>query len=477
MKYLPTSRRLFLCGGSAALALPLLPSLLPRDARAGVSSTPVRYIQVLNPYGPGIPVFFGDHASDQNPQPDVGVKALADIGGDISSIVAGELSAFRDRMSLLLGLDVLIENPNHHYLFPTCASGYAAGVDNDEAPPLSGQDSVDTVMAKSAKVYGDDVPATRRVVNMNPVTTDDYSGNRSFSWGASGGGVSMLRPVKQTQGVLDPFSAGFMASEDEGPDPRERALMEAVYGDYQRVRDGTRISAADRQRLEAYMALVEDLVDGGPLANCDSPTLGDEPDIEAVIDNQFRIVTAAMACGLTRIASVTLGMSQGYGSRHDQHHGSFGVTDSPIIDDFRLHGRRVARLMSMLDAIAEVDGTVLDNAIVYWCMQYGCVEIDGQHNSTNMPALVAGGGGGRLNQGNRIDYRKQGGGAGLPINNLMVTFLNCMGLSSSDYEQDAGQGYGYYGADFGDRPDPAFWNSTEGRRTPLPVLYQGPMMG
>ncbi|HET6583423.1 MAG TPA: hypothetical protein VFG69_08245, partial [Nannocystaceae bacterium] len=160
-------------------------------------------------------------------------------------------------------------------------------------------------------------------------------------------------------------------------------------------------------------------------------------------------------------------------------HGIFGygVDPTPIIDDFRSIGGRIAGLLDLLDGIVEPDGTLLDNSIVYWSMQYGCAVPDSQHEPRDMPVLVAGGGGGRLAQGNLVDYRLEGGGPGIALNNLLVTFMNCMGLSSSDYELNAGQGYGYYAGSLDGRPNAAFWASTEGRRSALPVIYQGPALG
>jgi hypothetical protein len=98
-----------------------------------------------------------------------------------------------------------------------------------------------------------------------------------------------------------------------------------------------------------------------------------------------------------------------------------------------------------------------------------------------MPVLVAGGANGRLKQGHYIDYRRDDGVAdapGLAMNNLLVTFMSCMGMSSSDYETAAGQGYGLYPPDaFAGRPNGDFWESTDGRRSALPFLYTGEASG
>jgi hypothetical protein len=334
------------------------------------------------------------------------------------------------------------------------------------------------------------------VVNLNPVTDlDNYSNNRSFSWQQSGAAVQMVRPVKQTQAFFDAFAAGFSSGSmpmSTSANPRELALIRAVYGDYQAVRDGIHISAADKQKLEMYMSLVNDIEkdlsakEQRPAPTCAGPPPAADGDIEATITSQFRILAAAMACDLTRVASITLGMSAGYTQRHDEHHGLLR-TPAPagIIADFKLIGVRVTRLLGVLDSIREATGSLLDNSLVYWGMQYGCVQIGAQHNAEDMAVLVAGKAGGKLRQGYFIDYRgetatpvRDSERRGVPINNALLTFMNCMGLSSSDYEKTAGNGYGLYPPNaFNGRPDRAFWESPAGRRAPLPHLYAGPALG
>ena len=83
-------------------------------------------------------------------------------------------------------------------------------------------------------------------------------------------------------------------------------------------------------------------------------------------------------------------------------------------------------------------------------MQYGCTTGDDVHRRIDMPAVVAGGAGGRLAQGRFYDFRANN--TGLVLNNLMVTFFNAMGPSSS-------------------------WTSATGKRSPLPGFYIGPTRG
>ncbi len=483
-----SSRRMFLrAGGRAALVIPVLPSLLPRTARAQSATAPVRYLQVLNPYAPTRPMYYGNLAGNRNIQANVNAQSLAEIGGDISHCIGAGFNPYKKKLSVLRGLDTLVASNNHQYTFATCASSYASGLDGDEFPPVSGQASVDTLIARSAKVYTAATPAVRRVVNLNPVTTDSYSNNRSFSWQVSGTAVQMIRPVKKTQAFFDAFATGFGTSMTTTTmaDPRELALVQAVHQDYKNVAGSARLSAEDRQKLEQYMSLINDIENDLKKQNttttqtCAAPVRGNETDIEATITNQFRILAAAMACDLTRVASITLGMGAGYDTRHTEHHAIENGGGGGLVGDFKLIGGRVARLLSILDGIVEPAGTLLDNSLVYWSMQYGCSRpiANGQHVAEDMPVLVAGGARGQLQQGNFIDYRAQGGGKGIGINNLLVTFMNCMGLGSADYETK-GPGFGHYPTDaFSGRPNGDFWNSTPGRRAPLPFFYQGPARG
>ena len=477
------NRRFFLRGlGQAVLALPVLPSLLPRQAWGQSVSAPRRYVQIMNPYGPTAATFYGSLTGATQVAPNVSMRRLSDVQGPLSSILGTSFDAVRGKVNVLRGLDVPVNNPNHHFCFSTCASGYAPGLDGDGFPPEAGNESIDVILATNAKSTPTTFPTSRRLVNFNPLTSDDYSSNRSFSW-KRGGSLQMVSPLKSTTALLNLFMGSFGMASMPVIDTRELTLMQAVHADYTRVRNLPQLSGNDRQKLDAYMALIADLESEAARATMPGPVVCAAPTAEpgsgdvALVRTQLRVLAAAMACDLTRVGSVTLGMSAGYDTRHTEHHAMNGLNVAAgMLQDLRGFAAHVGWFCQHLDSITEGTGTVLDNSIVYWSSQYGCALPDSQHEPRDMPVVVGGKAGGTLSSGQYLDFRANG--VGLPLNNLLVTFFNAMGLSSGDYEQNGATGYGLYKSNMlAGRGDAGQWTSAAGKRSALPALYTGPVMG
>jgi hypothetical protein len=175
--------------------------------------------------------------------------------------------------------------------------------------------------------------------------------------------------------------------------------------------------------------------------------------------------------GLTRVASYV--MSFPYDPMHGwSHDPGQAVAHS---DNQKICGARVAYLLNQMNQIQEVGGTMLDNSIVYWGNEFGENDNNGgAHQAKNMTALVAGGGAGMLKMGYYINYANTGG---MPFNNLLISFLNAMGLNSTDYERDGQPGIGQYAANAINTLGYANLVTTAARRQPLPFFYTGPVMG
>lgn len=477
------NRRLFLRGvGGAALALPLLPSLWSRSAKAQPFEVPLRYIQVFNPYSPTPELFYGALSA---PQQLAGARVGPLQGtGAMSSIFGTSFDAVRGKLNVIRGIDVLTNNPNHQMCFASTASGYAPGLDGDGFPPQAGNESVDVILSNSAKMYPTSWPAARRLLNFNPLDTHDYTRARSFSWRRGANAVQMVAPLKRTQALLDVFMGGFGMGVTPQVDGRELTLMQAVNADYRRVRGSQKLSTEDRRKLDTYMALVDDLEreaganlgTPGPSRSCAAPQPEPGMGPDALVRTQMRVLAAAMLCDLTRVGSITLGMSATHSTRHPQHHDIDRMRMAPdFLADYRGFAANVGWLMQHLDSISDTRGTLLDNSLVYWSMQYGCVVNRDFHSRTDMPIVLGGGAGGRITTGRYLDYRQAGG---LLMNNFLVTLFNAMGLGSSDYERQGTVGYGLYTANpMPNRSDRGMWLSQAGKRTPVPQLYTGPALG
>lgn len=505
MKYDPISRRMFLMGSGTFLAIPLLKSLLPSSAWAADEPRKVCYIQIITLHGTSRTLWYGDMPNGATPiagLESVVRRPLSSINGPLSDVLGNNFNSLKNKISILQGLDTIVSNDNHHYLFPTTASSYDSGLNEYGAPPTTRQMSIDQLIAASSKVYPANFPNIRRHINIG-------SGS-SFSWHRSSAGeVYRPSPLTATNAILSLFSAGLTNGAPTSADPKKTNTLNAVFNDYKSVRDNPRLSANHRLVLEEYMTRVSDIIaeeNQTPVvsASCNNPTLNETSNLR----NQMKILVAAMQCGLTRVANINVPITGVYNVLHDEHH-AMGTTNREagftLSQENRKAAAEVAFLLQQLEA-AKIDGfSMLDNSIVYWGMQYGVGVRLNPHTGSDMSVMVAGGAGGKLNQGNYISYlNTQNNGTicndaslncrvGVPMNNLLVTFANCMGLSSVDYEKTPGQGYGYYrvapeangrsimrlgtNLTLDKIPRRGFYGTTEGRRTPLPGLYQGPFMG
>jgi hypothetical protein len=155
--------------------------------------------------------------------------------------------------------------------------------------------------------------------------------------------------------------------------------------------------------------------------------------IPDLVDTMIDLASVALACGLTRIATLQLGYCGGkwgfaWEGINIQFHdliahqdtsdaGSTAENTARIVLANRYYASRIARLATGLDAVDEGGSTLLDNTLVVWGNELG----RGDHDQANVPVVLLGLTGQGLPAGGRlVDAGPQ------VMNQLGCTILNLM---------------------------------------------------
>lgn len=206
-----------------------------------------------------------------------------------------------------------------------------------------------------------------------------------------------------------------------------------------------KLSGTDREKLERHRALVRDLEVGlSSLSSvaCD-PTFSGEGHI---IDQFSRITTLAMACDLTRVATIVtqnipgneFGLAPGVDMHQDIAHNSDeedGNTTAieGMVEYNRVYAEHFAYLLDQLDSVQEGSGTLLDNTAVVWLTELAT----GGHALHRVPNVIAGGAGGYFNPGRYVHYPQtvvegtfgRSNLVGPPHERLYVSLMHAMGMT------------------------------------------------
>ncbi|MCE2541708.1 MAG: hypothetical protein J4G16_15420 [Acidobacteria bacterium] len=104
------------------------------------------------------------------------------------------------------------------------------------------------------------------------------------------------------------------------------------------------------------------------------------------------------------------------------------------------HAEQFAYYLGRLAATPDGDGSLLDHVVLY----YGAGMSEGDHQPWNLPLVVAGGGGGRLNGGRHLRYDGGTGGGrsvagGTPLANLHLTVAEKLGMRLDSLHDSTGR--------------------------------------
>lgn len=226
---------------------------------------------------------------------------------------------------------------------------------------------------------------------------------------------------------------------------RRQSILDAITGDISDLR--TQVGATERAKLDAHLESLRTTerglatTTGGCAAPKAPPTLGVyvNDNFPAIGKTQMDLLVAALACGLTTVASIQWAhtvsphvftwlnppLTQGH---HDLSHSD--DTNTAGVQSFvqaeRWYATQFVYLVQQLAATAEPggSGTMLDNTLLVWTKELGDSRL---HDGVSVPFVFAGRAGGFLTPGRHIDFK------GASHQALLVSLCQGMGLNTGTF--------------------------------------------
>lgn len=472
--YCSKSRRQFLAGtGKTLLMLPLLPSLLTKEALAQTATA-----------NPRLMMFWFDHNNLYNMWPQTSVATTAVGANGAREVLLRNLGAANtlsrvfansryeslrqsDDLTILRGFDTSVQYGPGHGNFVL-----AAGQDRNSE---GGHPTIDTLIEASPNVYPASTPSyVRRAIRISPGSGNLFYQRVGSQLQVLPGYQNNIRDFyNQVFSSLTTGGSSTPAPVDTTPQLKQNILNRA-HAAFVSFRGNRRISSDDRARLDQHMGYLTDLnrsfnttipttPTGGATCNRPtSPAASIEGDPNAYYAMYLSLLAVAFKCGLTRCATMMFEAHDpqwipnlGIRDMHDAMHGSQGGTiqtqayerwwgyfTNTIANNF------VAPLMDME---GNTGRTYLSNMLTGLMCAGGLHDLgnDGGHSGLDSQQILLGSMGGKIRSGRYYALPRPGNAYHtlLPYNTFLITLLQLMGVPSSQYSAYAAgnQGVGYYG--------------------------------
>ncbi|HYP05695.1 MAG TPA: DUF1552 domain-containing protein [Bryobacteraceae bacterium] len=436
-KHLP--RRTFLRGVGAAIALPMLDAMRPAFA-AGTAAGPVRLAFTYIPNGATMkewtPTAFGkDYALTRILKP---------------------LEPFRNDFNILTGLahknaNALGDGGGDHARAGACfltgvhpkktdGADISVGISTDQivAQALSGK-----TRFASLELGCED---TRTVGNCDTGYSCAYT--NSISWRSES---TPLPPETNPRMVFERL----FGAEDLSLDPETRArrqasrrsILDMARGQTERIMG--KLGPADQRKIDEYLTAVREIEKRIESAENQQKQVnpgmekpaGVPMEFSEYLKLMFDLQVVAFQTDMTRVATLMVGREGsvrtypeiGVPDPHHptSHHRNLAEQIEKITKINVFHAGLFAYFLGKLKATKDGDGTLLDNSMIV----YGSAIADGnRHTHEDLPILVAGRGGGKLQPGRHIQYATE-----TPVTNLYLSLLDHMGVQPEKIGDSTGK--------------------------------------
>jgi hypothetical protein len=418
----PLSRRRFLSGAGAFLALPLLGSFTPVFGREKAAAPPQRMLLISNNLGVLPTQFFPTQTGR----------------GYAASPYLATLAAFRDDFTVFSGLSHpdVVGGHSTENCFLTAARG----------PTKSGFRNEISLDQFAAEKLGQ----VTRLPTLNLGVNIDKA-NRSLSWTRDG----VLLPAEDSASAL--FRKMFLQG-----NPAEVArqlhrleergsILDTLLDDTKRyARD---LDGADRTRLDQYLTSVREVEDRlrtaqewemrpKPKTDREMPTdITDRQLFFAKFDLMLSMAQLAFESDSTRIVTLMVdafatpvfklhpdqNTTDGY--HNLSHHGQSVEKVRQLKDADQQQMTLLAKVLGRLTEHREGDQRLLDRTMVLFGSNLGDANT---HDNTNLPILLAGGG---FKHGQHLAFRRD---QNTPLCNLYVSMLRKMGVDADAFGSSTG---------------------------------------
>lgn len=433
------SRRTLLRGAGAAVALPLLESMVPAGtALAQTAAAPrSRFASIYIPHGATM---------------DKWTPATEGTGFEFSEILK-PLESFREQVNIVSDLAHAPVAPwdgedtggaeNHVRAAAVFLSG---------AHPVKGDHAlVGTTIDQLAALHiGQDTPLPSVELSIEPVGLNcnaDFTCayRNTLSWKTP----TLPLPMENNPQIVFERLFGDGSTDAERRERREQAksLLDSVGEQVSSLNRS--LPAADRSRLGDYLEEVREverrvhLVDSKLTSGLELPEapVGVPNGFEAHLDLMFDLQVLAFKSEITRISTLMLARENSNavfpasGVREGFHNSSHHSNERKNMDAFALinnyHVQMLASFLAKLEATPDGDGSLLDHSMIL----YGSSLSDGnEHNFNPLPVVLAGGASGRLRGGRHLRHAPD-----TPMSNLLLSMLDILGVNEESFGDSAGR--------------------------------------
>src|SRR5687767_13404562 len=432
------SRRTFLRGTGAVVALPFLDAMAPAQTpvRSTAASPKARFACFYVPHGATM---------------DKWTPSTTGTGFEFTEILK-PLEPFRERVNIISGLA-------HPYVAGAGGADVSAGANHTRAAAVFLTGAVPERGTQAHLGVSADQMAARHIGQETPLPSLELSIEESvlaceasFSC-AYRNSIAWKSPTQPLPMQNNPrlvfeklFGDGSTDAERRGRRQETRSLLDSVMGQLASLKKD--LPQGDQRRLDQYFEDVREIERRIQRAEAAARTDVTLPDVPAGVPATFAdhlkllmdLQVIAFQSDITRVSTLMYarelsGAVYPETSIRDPFHNlSHHSNDRGNMDRFAqlntYHMTKFAYFLERLKAVPDGDGTLLDHSLVL----YGSSLSDGnQHNFSPLPIVLAGGASGQLKGGRHLQFPKD-----TRMSNLLAAMLNKLGAPTEKFGDGTG---------------------------------------